>query len=89
MRDDPAGKRANEGSGEPNVTQLRSHIDAGRSGDKVSAPDPAAAPLDTDAEAGDVAPTPGEVGAEQRRHREGSAQTSPSHRYPARPSRPT
>lgn len=32
--------------------QLRADIDAGRTGDKVAFPDPAAAPLETDAEAG-------------------------------------
>jgi hypothetical protein len=32
--------------------QLRADIDAGRTGDKVAHPDPAAAPLETDAEAG-------------------------------------
>lgn len=32
--------------------QLRADIDAGRTGDKVAFPDPAAAPLGTDAEAG-------------------------------------
>ncbi|WIY52006.1 hypothetical protein O9Z70_10995 [Devosia sp. YIM 151766] len=34
--------------------QLRDDIDAGRTGDKVAFPDPAAAPLETDAEAGGV-----------------------------------
>jgi hypothetical protein len=32
--------------------QLRADIDAGRTGDKVAFPDPAVAPLGTDAEAG-------------------------------------
>lgn len=32
--------------------QLRARIDAGQTGDKVAYPDPAAAPLDTDEEAG-------------------------------------
>jgi hypothetical protein len=32
--------------------QLRADIDAGRTGDKVAFPDPATAPLGTDAEAG-------------------------------------
>ncbi len=32
--------------------QLRADIDAGRTGDKVAHPDPAAVPLETDAEAG-------------------------------------
>jgi hypothetical protein len=39
--------------------QLRADIDAGRTGDKVAHPDPAAAPLETDAEAGgDSTPFP-------------------------------
>lgn len=35
-----------------NGEQLRADIDSGRTGDKVAFPDPAAAPLATDAEAG-------------------------------------
>ena len=35
-----------------NGDQLRADIDSGRTGDKVDFPDPAAAPLPTDAEAG-------------------------------------
>jgi hypothetical protein len=38
-----------------NGEQLRSDIDSGRTGDKVDHPDPAAAPLGTDAEAGGAA----------------------------------
>jgi hypothetical protein len=34
-----------------NISQLRRDIDSGRTGDKVAAPDPAAAPLGTDDEA--------------------------------------
>ncbi|HJS84359.1 MAG TPA: hypothetical protein VJ779_02750 [Acetobacteraceae bacterium] len=34
------------------AARLRREIDAGRTGDKVGAPDPAASPLGTDAEAG-------------------------------------
>lgn len=34
--------------------RLRSDIDSGRTGDKVRAPDPAAAPLGTDAEAAET-----------------------------------
>jgi hypothetical protein len=37
-----------------NVDQLRSRIDQGETGDKVDFPDPAAAPLGTDAEAAGV-----------------------------------
>ncbi|MHA6299287.1 hypothetical protein [Devosia sp. CAU 1758] len=39
-------------SREINGEQLRADIDSGRTGDKVDFPDPAAAPLATDAEAG-------------------------------------
>ncbi len=38
-----------------NGEQLRADIDAGRTGDKVAFPDPAAAPLETDTEAGGAA----------------------------------
>ena len=44
-----------------NVDQLRAGIDAGRTGDKIPFPDPAAAPLGTDAEAGGHPPTRQEV----------------------------
>ena len=44
-----------------NADQLRAAIDSGVSADKVAFPDPAAAPLGTDAEAGGVASTAGEV----------------------------
>jgi hypothetical protein len=40
------------------TSQLRQDIDSGRTGDKVNWPDPAAAPLGTDDEAGGT-PTPG------------------------------
>ncbi|MFW6076320.1 MAG: hypothetical protein ACOC71_01080 [Hyphomicrobiales bacterium] len=46
-RGDGAGQRT-----EANSEQLRADIDAGRNRDKVSHPDPSAAPLGTDAEAG-------------------------------------
>ena len=36
----------------PNADMLRRDIDSGKTGDKVGFPDPAAAPLGTDAEAG-------------------------------------
>jgi len=41
----------------PTTDQLRSAIDSGATGEKVGFPDPAAAPLGTDAEAGGAAPT--------------------------------
>jgi hypothetical protein len=40
--------------------QLRNRIDRGLAGDKVAMPDPAAAPLGTDAEAAGASPTPQE-----------------------------
>jgi hypothetical protein len=46
--------------------QLRNDIDSGRTGDKVAAPDPAAAPLGTDEEAAGT-PTPPELMAMNRR----------------------
>jgi hypothetical protein len=41
--------------------QLRHDIDSGRTGDKIDWPDPAAAPLGTDAEAGGAPPSHDEV----------------------------
>ena len=40
-----------------NILQLRRDIDSGRTGDKVAAPDPAAAPLGTDDEAAGTTPS--------------------------------
>ena len=47
-----------------NVDQLRQDIDRGRNGDKVDYPDPAAAPLGTDAEAAGAAPSADEIALE-------------------------
>jgi hypothetical protein len=41
----------------PTTDQIRSAIDSGATGEKVGYPDPAAAPLGTDAEAGGHPPT--------------------------------
>ena len=41
----------------PTTDQLRRRIDKGLSGDKIVGSDPAAAPLETDAEAGGFPPT--------------------------------
>jgi hypothetical protein len=51
----------------PTSDQLRDRIDSGSTGEKVSMPDPAAAPLGTDAEAGGAPPTAAErsLAAEQ------------------------
>jgi hypothetical protein len=46
--------------------QLRTAIDRGAAGDKVSFPDPAAAPLGTDDEAAGSPPSRGQVGAAGR-----------------------
>jgi hypothetical protein len=44
-----------------NVDELRSKIDSGLTGDKMPWPDPAAAPLGTDDEAGGTPPTRAQV----------------------------
>lgn len=44
----------------PTTDQLRDRIDSGQTGEKVAMPDPAAAPLGTDAEAGGMPPTEAE-----------------------------
>ena len=43
------------------LEQLRADIDSGRTGDKVSAPDPAMAPLGTDDEAAGTPPSPAAI----------------------------
>jgi hypothetical protein len=48
------------------VERLRHDIDSGQTGDKVSFPDPAAAPLGADSEAGGASPTKGEIEHAQR-----------------------
>lgn len=52
---------------EATTEQLRADIDAGRTRDKVDYPDPAAAPLGTDAEAGGTPPSPQTVAGERAR----------------------
>jgi hypothetical protein len=49
-----------DGQRPPTVAQLRHKIDRGATGDKVNFPDPAAAPLGTDAEAGGAPPAAAE-----------------------------
>ncbi len=51
----------------PTTEQLRRAIDSGLGGDKVDFPDPAAAPLGTDDEAGGFPPTPEEREAAYRK----------------------
>jgi len=45
----------------PTIDRLRHDIDHGKTGEKVDFPDPAAAPLGTDAEAGGHPPKPAEI----------------------------
>lgn len=54
------------------VAQLRGDIDRGRTGDKVSAPDPALSPLGTDDEAAGTPPGPRAI--DMARREEGKAQ---------------
>jgi|SRR5947209_6712288 len=61
--------------------RLRDEIDSGRTGDKVAASDPAAAPLGTDDEAGGTPPNRDAV-VLARRHevpRAGEAEPGPAH----------
>jgi hypothetical protein len=58
----------------PTTDQLRDRIDSGKTGEKIAFPDPAAAPLGTDAEAGNAPPT------RQERAIEAAAQPSVPHR---------
>lgn len=53
----------------PNAAQLRNDIDRERGGDKTPGVDPAAAPMETDAEAGGSPPTPPEVAQAMRAER--------------------
>lgn len=62
----------------PNVDQLRAAIDSGATGDKVAFPDPAAAPLGTDAEAAGASPSSAE------RDQAFSAEVAPRRRGPSR-----
>jgi hypothetical protein len=58
----------------PTTDQLRDQIDRGVTGEKVSMPDPAAAPLGTDAEAAGMPPT-----AEERTQAAQEAPVLPHH----------
>ena len=60
-----------------NVDQLRAEIDSGRSGDKIAASDPAAAPLGTDDEAGGAPATRDQV-ATAYQHEVGRPVSSPA-----------
>jgi hypothetical protein len=50
----------------PTTDQIREQIDSGRTAEKVAMPDPAAAPLGTDAEAGGNSATAEELVLEQK-----------------------
>ncbi|HEV7346478.1 MAG TPA: hypothetical protein VGN60_12690 [Devosia sp.] len=64
----------------PTTDQLRNRIDQGLTGEKIPMPDPAAAPLGTDAEAGGTPPTTRErqVEANAAPDRAAVARTPPS-----------
>lgn len=63
----PRGPVNTENSG--NAALLKENIDRGHTGDKVDVPDPAAAPLGTDAEAGGRPASPAELAEDQARQR--------------------
>lgn len=73
-----------------NTDQLRDEIDSGRTQDKVAHPDPAAAPLGTDAEAGGVPPTREEIRMASREEssRIGAEEEPPALRDARRAMRP-
>ena len=53
-------------SSDDTLEQLRADIDSGRTRDKVSAPDPAMAPLGTDEEAAGTSPSPAAIALTRR-----------------------
>ncbi|HYD72939.1 MAG TPA: hypothetical protein VEF55_07355 [Candidatus Binatia bacterium] len=55
----------------PTAAQLRGDINSGKTGDKTPGFDPAAAPMETDAEAGGAPPTPQEVAQARANERRG------------------
>ncbi|MFZ5739588.1 hypothetical protein BJ123_11174 [Rhodopseudomonas thermotolerans] len=66
-----------------NVDQLRAEIDAGRAGDKMPWPDPAAAPLGTDDEAGGASPSRQQVAdAHRQEASRGVTSSDPAGRGP-------
>lgn len=65
---------------EPTIDRLRFDIDHGRTGDKVNYPDPALAPLGTDAEAAGHPPSQAEIGLEARALPQGPAPRNPESR---------
>ncbi len=69
----------------PTAAQLRGDIDRGRTGDKAAGVDPAAAPMETDAEAGGTPPTPAEIAQARRAERrsEGGANENAPEKTPS------
>jgi hypothetical protein len=63
---------------EPTTAQLKADIDAGRTGDKVSGHDPAAAPLGTDDEAAGTPPSPGVIAQARAAERSSAPKTDAS-----------
>jgi hypothetical protein len=59
------------------IEQLRADIDSGRTGDKVSAPDPAMAPLGTDDEAAGTPPSPAAIALTRRLENSRAPQPAP------------
>ena len=59
------------------IEQLRADIDSGRTGDKVSAPDPAMAPLGTDDEAAGTPPSPAAIALTRRMENSRPNQSEP------------
>jgi hypothetical protein len=59
------------------LEQLRADIDSGRTGDKVSAPDPAMAPLGTDDEAAGTPPSPAAIALTRRMENSRPHQSEP------------
>lgn len=62
----------------PTTDQIRSNIDSGRTGEKVDFPDPATAPLGTDAEAAGAPPT----AAERKMDAIAGSWFTDNHRFP-------
>jgi hypothetical protein len=61
----------------PTTDRLRHDIASGQGGDKVAFPDPAAAPLGTDDEAGGHPPSPGSVAMARRHEIDAAPATTP------------
>src|SRR5690606_19418713 len=72
-------KRSKREPPRPHAAQLRGDIDRGCTGDKAPGLDPAAAPMETDAEAGGAPPTPTEIAqARAAEHRPGVQSANPN-----------